>query len=365
VRLEGVLQVVPLLNIVLLTRDILKPPPTDIFTAATTVGTTVGTTLIVVFSTVVYAVAAIALAARIFGAEAVLYSEQATWGDLFRRAKKPQPALTLPAALFAVAAMFPVGFVVLMILARMDRTDYTLGLILNLAGNLVLFVLVPFLFVWMGRVRLREGLRLERWSVWGWPGAVLLGMSLWALIYLLHELLRELQMSTQFGTYSVTAMSRVLRQWREHSPIPLIASRAIVPAVLEELFFRGLLLGAFLRVMKPTRAIVASSVVFGVFHLVEGSFERCLATTMLGMILGWVAWWTGSVLPGMIAHALHNSLLLLLAYYQQQLVLSGWIRQGPVIPASWTHGAVGLFVLGMALIWLLGRNRIDPQRATG
>jgi sodium transport system permease protein len=72
-RLQGPLAIVPLLNIALLTRDLLEGTA-DAVTAA-----------VVVAATLLYALAALALAARIFAAEAVLYSQGGGWADLFRR----------------------------------------------------------------------------------------------------------------------------------------------------------------------------------------------------------------------------------------------------------------------------------------
>lgn len=68
------LALVPLLNIVLLAHDLFTnsaaPVPAGI----------------VVASTLIYALAAVSLAARIFGAEGVLYGSQGRWRDRFRRA---------------------------------------------------------------------------------------------------------------------------------------------------------------------------------------------------------------------------------------------------------------------------------------
>jgi ABC-2 type transport system permease protein/sodium transport system permease protein len=71
--LSGPLTVVPLLNIVLLARDLLggRADPVN--------------AVVVVISTAVYAVAAVALAAQVFGAEAVLYGEAGGWRALLRR----------------------------------------------------------------------------------------------------------------------------------------------------------------------------------------------------------------------------------------------------------------------------------------
>jgi ABC-2 type transport system permease protein/sodium transport system permease protein len=61
------------LNIVLLARDLLEGHANPVSAA------------VVVASTAAYALLALALAARLFGAEAVLYTETGGWGRLWRR----------------------------------------------------------------------------------------------------------------------------------------------------------------------------------------------------------------------------------------------------------------------------------------
>jgi ABC-2 type transport system permease protein/sodium transport system permease protein len=72
-ELSPSLALVPLMNIVLLARDLLRGQAQ------------VGTASLVVLSTAAYAVLAILLAGRVFGAEGVLYGESSSWRELFRR----------------------------------------------------------------------------------------------------------------------------------------------------------------------------------------------------------------------------------------------------------------------------------------
>jgi ABC-2 type transport system permease protein/sodium transport system permease protein len=76
--LSAPLAVLPLINIVLLARDLFEH------------SADAGLAALVVGSTLVYALAAIFVAGRIFGAEAVLYGEGGGWPALFRR-RKPAP----------------------------------------------------------------------------------------------------------------------------------------------------------------------------------------------------------------------------------------------------------------------------------
>jgi ABC-2 type transport system permease protein/sodium transport system permease protein len=79
-QLEGPLALVPLLNIALLTRDLLEGSASPAIAA------------VVVVVTALYGLVALVLAARVFGAEAVLYSQSSGWSDLFRRRqRRPRP----------------------------------------------------------------------------------------------------------------------------------------------------------------------------------------------------------------------------------------------------------------------------------
>jgi ABC-2 type transport system permease protein/sodium transport system permease protein len=74
--LSGPLAIVPLLNIVLLGRDLLAGHADPLGAAA------------VVISTAAYGVLALALAARVFGAEGVLYGQSGGWRSLLRRGER-------------------------------------------------------------------------------------------------------------------------------------------------------------------------------------------------------------------------------------------------------------------------------------
>src|SRR5258708_12008508 len=87
VELSGILLVTPLANIVLLGRDLFA------FKASG------AATIVVVVSTLLYSAAAIAVAARIFGAESVLYSSQSGWADLSPRPRQPPTSPTISPAL--------------------------------------------------------------------------------------------------------------------------------------------------------------------------------------------------------------------------------------------------------------------------
>jgi sodium transport system permease protein len=80
-----------------------------------------------------------------------------------------------------------------------------------------------------------------------------------------------------------------------------------LPAVCEELAFRGFILSGFRRVGRNWQAIACSTVFFALAH---GVVQQSLIACLLGVVLGYLAIQSGSILPGMVFHAVHNTLAL-------------------------------------------------------
>jgi sodium transport system permease protein len=92
---------------------------------------------------------------------------------------------------------------------------------------------------------------------------------------------------------------------------------AVVPAIFEELAFRGFILSGFQRMKSPIAAIALSSFFFALAHAV---FQQSVLAFVSGCILGVVAWRTGSILPALAYHAVHNSMSILLG----EVSYGGW-----------------------------------------
>jgi ABC-2 type transport system permease protein/sodium transport system permease protein len=361
--LRGPLAVVPLINIVLLARDVLEFAANPGVVNPASANATI--ICLVVLTTILYALAAIAFAARIFGAEAVLSSETSGWGDLFRRPTESRPFAEPAWALGSLAVLFPISFLVNAGLARIEGLDLGTRLLLACVGNVVLFAGVPMLASVLGRIRWASGLALR---APGWQAcivAVLLGASLWPFV---HELVLFLQRAgvTTLREEHRERISALVAQWREVSPWLIVLAMAVVPAVVEELFFRGYLLSSLLgEEGKPVRAVVGSAALFAVFHLLVSdalAVERLLPSFLLGLVLGWLAYSSRSVVPGMFLHMLHNGAIVLLGYYEPQLIEAGWATQGQEHFPLWLlSSAAGLAVPGLMWLWWLGRARPQPR----
>ncbi len=95
----------------------------------------------------------------------------------------------------------------------------------------------------------------------------------------------------------------------------IVASVSIGAPVCEEFFFRGILFqGLKAPGGPPQRALVLSAVVFSLFHLDPVGF---LARVELGMLFGWLLLRTGSVWPGILAHAANNLVSTVLFFFSK------------------------------------------------
>lgn len=89
-----------------------------------------------------------------------------------------------------------------------------------------------------------------------------------------------------------------------NSPLGYLVVGISAP-VVEEVVFRGAIQRAAMRAMTPWRAIVLSSFLFALMHLNPAQIPHAF---LLGMLMGWLCWHTGSIIPGIIVHWVNNTL---------------------------------------------------------
>lgn len=92
---------------------------------------------------------------------------------------------------------------------------------------------------------------------------------------------------------------------------------ALVPAFCEEVFFRSVLQRLFIQMSKrPWMGIIITAIFFSLFH---GSLLGFFTRVFLGILLGAMYWYSGSIWPSVIAHFLHNGIQVTLYYHNSDL----------------------------------------------
>lgn len=93
------------------------------------------------------------------------------------------------------------------------------------------------------------------------------------------------------------------------SPIATAISFIVFAPLAEELVFRGMLLPALVRRFGAVRGVVMVSVLFSLFHL---NPAQLIPAFVSGLGLGALALRSRSIVPGIVAHAINNSVAVLL-----------------------------------------------------
>ncbi len=125
---------------------------------------------------------------------------------------------------------------------------------------------------------------------------------------------------------------------------------AVLPAVFEELAFRGILLHGLRARLGPVASCLAVGAVFGAFHV---SLFRIAPTAFLGVVLAAVVIRTGSIYPAMLWHFLNNAVALVPSRL-------GWVDASTEIPA-WLLALAAVTLVGSILT--LGSGHPTPRSA--
>ncbi len=107
---------------------------------------------------------------------------------------------------------------------------------------------------------------------------------------------------------------------------------ALVPAVCEELAFRGFILSGLEHQRRTRSAILLSALMFGFLHVLLSLFQQLFNATLLGVVLGLLAVRSRSLLPGILFHFLNNALAITQSHLAGALKRTGlafWLYRNP------------------------------------
>ena len=93
---------------------------------------------------------------------------------------------------------------------------------------------------------------------------------------------------------------------------------ALLAGIGEELFFRGMLQRLFIKMFKnPWPGIIIAAFLFSAMHL---QFYGFLPRFALGILLGVVYWYSGSLWTAILAHFVYDALLITLVYFNPSMM---------------------------------------------
>ena len=120
---------------------------------------------------------------------------------------------------------------------------------------------------------------------------------------------------------------------------------AVLPAICEELCFRGALQRIMIHCTKnPWVGIIVTSVLFSALHL---QFQGFLPRMFLGIVLGALYWYSGSLWTSILAHFVNNGVQVVAVSFAPQ-----YVTENPEMPVL--AGLVSAIIV-FIILWIYGR----------
>lgn len=159
------------------------------------------------------------------------------------------------------------------------------------------YLLIIVLFFGKDYVKLSFG-RIEKPMVWPAVGmSVLIATS---QAFVLFSALSLLDVDLLYQGEELE------RRQQFFSGIAGALNACIFGPIMEEICFRGLILDGLLKTQcRPWLAILISALLFALLHGLGANFVTAM---LFGILVGWLYWRTGSIIPGIIIHITNNSL---------------------------------------------------------
>ncbi len=166
-----------------------------------------------------------------------------------------------------------------------------------------LIFLPVILYICVTKQNFFEAIRLRKMNIW----SLLLVIP---LVYVLEPLficINAISMS-----FSTNVIAGTMQDIADTMPyIAGISLLALLPALVEEITFRGVLLNSFHRDSNPWPGILFSAICFGCMHM---NFNQITYALVLGIVMGIVLEATGSILATMLMHFVYNGTSTTLLY---------------------------------------------------
>jgi sodium transport system permease protein len=136
---------------------------------------------------------------------------------------------------------------------------------------------------------------------------------------------------------------------------------AVIPAICEEVAFRGFILTGLERGHRARTAILMSALLFGFMHVLLSLFQQLFNAALLGIVIGLLAVRSKSIVPGIVFHMINNGLAVVAGSWLASPALARivpWVYRDPA------HQLYHYWLVGAGLVvsaFLLTRLR-EPRK---
>ena len=335
IELNSTYAVIPIVNVVLLVKDIF------VFKYS------FGNLLFVLVTNLVYSFLAVLLMSKMYNSESLLFGEGGSVKLFERRANMKKGQMPGMGDAFLLLAVCLLGMFYLGSVASAKYGFWGVPI-----QQLILLVFTLG-FAWYMKV---DGKKLFSLKV-PKAKAVIGSLFLWAGSYLVMLVL-TIPLSKWFPT-SLEQLELQNKMFAEQPVWAVFFVVAICPAICEELLFRGFLFGTMKEKWKPAVAMVVSGVIFAAYHM---SVIKLVTISVLGIALAYSVYCSKSLITSMLMHFCNNAIAVIGFKYPEAIgkVAPFLMEENPGLETciGMTIAGVVFVVLG---IFLLKKKRIKSR----
>ncbi|MEQ8223204.1 MAG: ABC transporter permease subunit/CPBP intramembrane protease [Candidatus Eremiobacterota bacterium] len=294
--------IVPIFNVSILFRDILKGD----FNA--------GHTIVTFLATFLYTSLILWIALKLFEQEDILFRETVDVSmphflsrqKVTRKGRFPSPSEAL--------VLICIIFILFFFLGSRFKGLGLIGGVYMIQLLLIFSPCIIFLYFW--KYDIKEILRIRRFSIGTILIAILLGLS-GMVVTMQISAIQNIFFPFPSAEKVLGPLLDVLKSKNGVMDFIIKFSMiALLPALCEETLFRGVLQSTLEKHLKNKfHAIVFTALVFGSFHM---SPYRFIPTMIIGLYLGYLAQRSKSIFPGMLVHAINNGLVYIAIYFMPE-----------------------------------------------
>lgn len=286
---------------------------------------------IVLFSNVAYSLLAIMVLGKIYNSEAVLFSEGLSGVKIFSKRsemkEKQMPGVGDVVLLLCVVLLlsFYVG--------SYAQIKWGFG---GLAIQQAIILIAPLFYAWYMKADAKKLFSIQKIKPLQLIGSLCIGIAVFVGALIVGALLVPVFPESAENLSGLDAMLL------EQPVYLLVLVMAVMPAIGEELLFRGFLMGTLKHKYKAWITIAVTTFIFAAFHM---SLIKLFTIGVVGLGLTWVTYKTGSIVASICVHFLNNFMSVLISVYPEQIQ-----KVVPALFKDHLNGADIVILLGTVLV---------------
>lgn len=294
----------------------------------------------VLFANVAYSLLAVLVLSRLYNSEAVLFADGFTSVHIFNGRSDMKKG------------QMPGGGDVILVLAATLLLMFYIGVgaaglgFYGVALQQAVVLACPLVYAWYIKADKKRLFSLNKPQMAAVLGGIFMFIGAFFLAMILGVVLMPLFPQS---TENVMDLSNFLMG---HNKLLTVAIIALMPALGEELLFRGFLMGTLKEKTKPVMAIAVTAILFAAYHM---SVLRFFTVGVIGLSFTIAAYKSGSIYVSMLMHFCNNLVACLVDWYPDTI---GQIETANLSDAGQT-GLFFLVLIGALLAVIVGYILLD------